>query len=426
MDALAIVIGITIGGGIFLVPNLIAQNLPTGPAILSVWVFAGVVSFFGALAVAELGAAMPATGGMYVFLREAFGPMAGFLCGWTIFLVAGTAQVAWLGVVFSLYVSYFHPLGPVASKVVALAALGVFAVVNYCGVTWGALVQKIFTSAKLIGILVIVGGACLITAPAKAVAPHMHATTSFASFGVALIACLLSYDGWAQMSSVAGEIRNPTRNVLWALAIGVGVVISVYLLANMAYLRVLSIPEIAASAHVGADAAERVMGPLGGTLVSLIILMSIVGTLNGCFLTMPRVYFAQARDGLFFRRFSDIHPRFQTPGFAIAAQAVWSAVLIVSGSYETLVAYAMFALWLMYAFMITAVMVLRRTQPDLPRPYRMWGYPVTPLLFLAIAILFLGNMLITQPGPSFAALGLIAGGVPVYLLWRRLSVGHGS
>jgi APA family basic amino acid/polyamine antiporter len=420
LDAMSIVIGITIGGGIFLVPNLIAQNLSTAPAILGVWVFAGVVSFFGALAAAELGASLPATGGMYVFLREAFGPMAGFLCGWTIFLVAGTAQVAWLGVVFSLYVSYFHPLGPVGSKLIALAALGVFAVVNYCGVTWGALVQKTFTSAKLVGILAIVAGAFLFghsaAMPAASAQPM-----KLSGFGVALISCLLSYDGWAQMNSVAGEIRNPSRNVLRALAAGVGVVISVYLLANLAYLRVLSIPEIAASAHVGADAAERVMGPVGGTLVSLIILTSIVGTLNGCFLTMPRVYFAQARDGLFFKRFAEIHPRYQTPGFAIAAQAVWSAVLILTGSYETLVVYAMFALWLMYAFMITAVMVLRRTQPDLPRPYRMWGYPVTPLLFLGIAILFLGNMLITQPGPSFAGLGLIVAGVPVYFLWRRFS-----
>ena len=422
---MSIVIGITIGGGIFLVPNLIAQNLSSAPAILSVWIFAGVVSFFGALAAAELGAAMPATGGMYVFLREAFGPMAGFLCGWTVFLVAGTAQVAWLGVVFSLYVSYFHPLGPTASKLVALAALGVFAVVNYRGVTWGALVQKTFTSAKLVGILTIVGAAFFFghaaATPAAAAAPM-----KLSSFGVALISCLLSYDGWAQMNSVAGEIRNPSRNVLRALAAGVGVVIAVYLLANLAYLRVLSIPEIAASAHVGADAAERVMGPVGGTLVSLIILTSIVGTLNGCFLTMPRVYFAQASDGLFFRRFTAVHPRYRTPGFAIAAQAVWSAVLILTGTYETLVVYAMFALWLMYAFMIGAVMVLRRTQPDLPRPYRMWGYPVTPLLFLGIAILFLANMLITQPGPSFAALGLIVAGVPVYVLWRRLSTGHGS
>jgi APA family basic amino acid/polyamine antiporter len=281
-------------------------------------------------------------------------------------------------------------------------------------------VQKTFTSAKLVGILAIVAGAFLFghsaAMPAASAQPM-----KLSGFGVALISCLLSYDGWAQMNSVAGEIRNPSRNVLRALAAGVGVVISVYLLANLAYLRVLSIPEIAASAHVGADAAERVMGPVGGTLVSLIILTSIVGTLNGCFLTMPRVYFAQARDGLFFKRFAEIHPRYQTPGFAIAAQAVWSAVLILTGSYETLVVYAMFALWLMYAFMITAVMVLRRTQPDLPRPYRMWGYPVTPLLFLGIAILFLGNMLVTQPGPSFAGLGLIVVGVPVYFLWRRFS-----
>jgi APA family basic amino acid/polyamine antiporter len=381
-------------------------------------VFAGIVSFFGALAVAELGAAMPATGGMYVFLREAFGPLAGFLCGWTIFLVSGTAQVAWLGVVFTLYVSYFHPFGPVASKIISIAILFVFATVNYLGVTWGALVQKLFTSAKLIGILVIVVSAFLLTAPAKAVAAPVH-TDSLSSFGVALIACLLSYDGWQQVSYVAGEVRNPKRSLLLALSVGVATVMSVYLLANFAYLRALSIPEIAASAHVGADTAERALGPIGGTLVSLIILLSIVGTINGCFLTMPRVYFAQAQDGLFFSRFADIHPRYQTPAFAIATQAVWAAVLILTGSYETLVVYAMFALWLTYAFMIVALITLRKKQPDLPRPYKMWGYPVTPALFLCIALLFLGNMMITKPWPSLAGLGLIAAGVPAYYLWKR-------
>ena len=207
---------------------------------------------------------MPATGGMYVFLREAFGPMAGFLCGWTVFLVAGTAQVAWLGVVFTLYVSYFHPFGLIASKLISLAALAVFAIVNYRGVRLGAMVQKLLTSAKLIGILVIVASAFLFghaAAPAAAAAPM-----KLSGFGVALISCLLSYDGWAQMNSVAGEVRNPTRNVLLALAIGVAVVMSVYLLANMAYLRVLSIPEIAASSHVGADAAERSLGHLEAVL----------------------------------------------------------------------------------------------------------------------------------------------------------------
>jgi APA family basic amino acid/polyamine antiporter len=418
LDALSIVIGCVIGGGIFLVPNLIAQNVPSAISILGIWVFAGVVSFFGALACAELGAAMPATGGQYVFLREAYGPLAGFLCGWTNFLIARGAQSAWLAVVLSIYISYFHPFGPVASKAIAVAAIVLFTFVNYRGVSLGALVQKSFAAAKLAGILVIVGGAFLFghasAAPAAAAAP-----ITLSSFGVALIACLLAYDGWVQMSFVAGEIKNPSRNILLALGFGIAAVIAVYLLANLAYLRVLSIPEISASTHVGADAAERVMGPVGGTLVSVIILLSIIGSLNGAVLTCPRVYFAQAQDGLFFRRFAEVHPRYQTPGFAILAQGVWATILIVSGSYETLIDYAMFAIWLSYAFMIAGVMVLRRTQPDLPRPYRMWGYPVTPLLFLGIALWFLGNMLITRPVPSFAGLGLIVSGVPVYFLWRR-------
>jgi APA family basic amino acid/polyamine antiporter len=418
LDALAIVVGIVIGGGIFLVPNLIAQNLTSATWIMGVWIFAGIVSFFGALACAELGAAMPSTGGQYVFIREAFGPLAGFLCGWTNFLVARTAQSAWLAVVLSIYISYFHPFGPVASKVISVAAIALFTLVNYRGVSLGALVQKSFTLAKLVGILAIVGSAFLFGHPSAA--PVAAATPiTLSSFGVALIACLLAYDGWVQMSFVAGEIRNPARNILFALAFGIAAVMAIYLLANLAYLRVLSIPEISASTHVGADTAERVLGPVGGTLVSIIILLSIVGALNGAVLTCPRVYFAQAQDGLFFRRFAEVHPRYQTPGFAIAAQGVWSSVLILTGSYEQLIDYAMFAIWLSYAFMIAGVLVLRRTQPDLPRPYRMWGYPFTPLLFVVVAICFLGNMLITKTGPSFAALGLIAAGVPVYFIWRR-------
>lgn len=419
LDALAIVIGCVIGGGIFLVPNLIAQNLPSGPWILGVWVFAGVVSFFGALACAELGAAIPSTGGQYVFLREAFGPMAGFLCGWTNFLIARGAQSAWLAVVLAIYISYFHPFGPAASKAISVAAIALFTWVNYRGVTLGALVQKSFALAKLAGILIIVASAFFLGHPAAPAAATPPITLS--SFGVALIACLLAYDGWVQMSFVAGEIKNPKRNILLALAFGIAAVVAVYLLANAAYLRVLSIPEIAASTHVGADAATRALGSVGGTFVSTIILLSIIGSLNGAILTCPRVYFAQAQDGLFFRRFAEIHPRYQTPGFAILAQGVWATVLILSGSYEALIDYAMFAIWLSYAFMVAGVLVLRRTQPDLPRPYKMWGYPVTPLLFLAVATGFLGNMLITRPGPSLIGVALIAAGVPVYFIWQRVT-----
>jgi len=420
LDSLSIVVGIVIGGGIFLVPNLVARNLTSTTSILSVWIFAGVASFFGALACAELGAAIPATGGQYVFLREAYGPLAGFLCGWSMFVVARTAQVAWMAVTFSLYVAYFVPLSPLESKLLGIGAILLFAAINYRGVSAGAWVQKFFTLAKVLGLLLIIGSALFFFgghAPAVAAAP---APFDLSHFGVALIACLLAYDGWVQVSFVAGEIKNPHRNILLALALGVGACVAIYMLANVAYLHVLSIPEIAASDHVGATAAERVMGPVGGTLVAAIILSSIIGTLNGCFLTSPRVYFAQARDGLFFAKFATVHPRFQTPAFAIVAQAVWSIVLLLSGTYETLADYAMFALWIFYGLMVLGVILLRFKQPDLPRPYRMWGYPLTPLLFLAVTMYFVVNTLVTRPGPSLAGLGLIATGVPVYFIWSRV------
>ena len=419
IDALSIVIGVVIGGGIFLVPNLVARELKSATAILAVWVVGGLISFFGALACAELGAALPRTGGQYVFLREAYGPLVGFLCGWTMFLVARTAQVAWLAVTLALYVSYFIPLSALASKLLGIGALALFTGINYRGVTAGAMVQKIFTLAKIVGLVVIICSAFLWSGKPAPPANQVASGLSLSSFGVALIASLLAYDGWVQLSFVAGEIRNPKRNVFLALALGSVVCIAIYLLANMAYLRVLPIAEIAASDHVGATVAERVLGAGGGRLVSLIILMSIIGSLNGCFLTSPRIYFAQARDGLFFRKFADVHPRYQTPGFAILAQGVWGVVLLVSGSYETLLDYAMFSMWLFYGLMVAGVIVLRRKQPDLARPYRMWGYPVTPALFLAITVWFLVNMLKTRPVPSLAGVLLIATGIPVYFLWAR-------
>jgi APA family basic amino acid/polyamine antiporter len=421
LDSLAIVVGIVIGGGIFLVPNLVARNLGSEASILGVWLFAGVASFFGALACAELGAALPATGGQYVFLREAYGPLGGFLYGWTMFVVARTAQVSWMAVTLALYVSYFVPLTPLASKLLGIAAIVILAAINYRGVSGGALVQKGFTFAKVLGLLIIIGGAFFFRGNAGAASAASMPQFSLSHFGVALIACLLAYDGWVQVTFVAGEIRDPKRNILRALALGVGICIAIYMLVNLAYLHVMSIPEIAASDHVGASAAERVLGPAGGTLVAVIILLSIIGTINGCFLTSPRIYFAQARDGLFFAKFAEVHPRFSTPAFSIVAQAIWAVILLLSGTYETLLDYAMFALWISYALMVAGMIVLRRKQPALERPYRMWGYPVTPLLFLAVAGGFLVNTLIEKPGPSLAGLALIATGVPVYFVWRKSS-----
>jgi len=310
-------------------------------------------------------------------------------------------------------------LSPIASKLLGIAFIALFTAINYRGVTAGAIVQKGFTLAKVVGLLVIIGSAFLWSGKTVPTPPTMAGGFSLSSFGVALIACLLAYDGWVQVSFVAGEIRNPQRNVLLALALGSVACIAIYVLANVAYLRVLPIPAIAASPHVGATVAEHTLGPHGGSLVSLIILVSIIGTMNGCFLTSPRVYFAQARDGLFFKKFGEIHPRYQTPGFAIVAQGVWAVVLLVSGSYETLLDYALFALWLSYGLMVAGVIILRRKQPNLARPYRMWGYPVTPVLFLAITAWFLVNMLRTRPVPSLAGLLLIATGIPVYFAWAR-------
>jgi APA family basic amino acid/polyamine antiporter len=335
------------------------------------------------------------------------------------FLVARTAQVAWLAVTLALYVSYFVPLSGLASKLLGLGAIAAFTLINYWGVKAGALVQKIFTLAKVAGLLLIIGSAFFWSGTVAAASQPSVGGFSLSGFGVALIACVLACDGWVQLSFVAGEIRNPKRNILWALAIGSAVCTAIYLLANVAYLRVLSIPEIAASDHVAAAVAARVLGSGGGKLVSLIILMSIVGTLNGCFLTSPRIYFAQARDGLFFRRFATVHPRHQTPSFAIIAQAVWAAVLLLTGSFESLLDYAMFALWLSYGAMVAGVIVLRVKRPDLERPYRMWGYPVTPVLFLAITAWFLGNMIVTRPVPSLAGLAFIVAGIPVYFFWAR-------
>ena len=417
-DSIAIVVGTMIGGGIFLVPNLVARSLGSVPLILAVWTFAGVVSFFGALACAELGAAWPSTGGQYVYLRDAFGPLAAFLCGWSMFTVARSAQIAWLAVTFSIYAAYFTPIGPLVSKLLAVALLAVFSWLNCRGVSAGAAAQKLFTAAKVAGLLLIAGSAFLAGRGASASAATAPAASTGA-FGVALVACLLCYDGWVTLSFVAGEIRQPERNVLRALVIGTGVCMAIYLLANIAYLRALGVSGMATSERVGAAAAEAALGPAGGKIVSAIILVSILGAINGSALANPRIYFAQAGDRLFFSRFAEVHPRFQTPAFAILAQGIWAAMLVATGSYEWLIDYALFATWLFYGLMVAAVIVLRRARPETPRPYRMWGYPATAMIFLAITAWFLGNMLVTRPGPSLASLVLTATGLPAYFIWRK-------
>ena len=420
LDATALIVGIVIGSGIFVLPNLIARELPSAPAILSVWIIAGILSFFGALAYAELGAMMPATGGLYIYLREAYGPLCAFVGGWTFMLAVISGGAAWLAVTFSIYLAQFFPLTPGTSKAISLALVAVLSVVNLVGVREGAWVQRIFTLFKVVGLVVLIGAALLRNHPQ----PHAQAKIlalpfTWNHFGVAMAACLMAYNGWSFVSFIAGEVKEPKRNLFWSLVLGMTAVSLLYVFANVAYLNVLPVSVIAASDRVGADVATHLMGPFGGTFVALVVLLSIVGAINGCIFTAARIPFAQARDGLFFERFGRVHPSFQTPAFAIVASGSWTALLILTGSYETLYSYSILAAWIFYTLSVVALWILRRRMPDHPRPYKMWGYPYTLWAFVLVSIWFIGNAIASQPRPSIMALLIIASGAVAYSLWRR-------
>jgi APA family basic amino acid/polyamine antiporter len=418
IDATLIVVGIVIGSGIFLLPNLIARDLPSAVAIIGVWVVAGVLSYFGALAYAELGAMMPDTGGQYVYLREAYGDWCAFLCGWVFALAAVPGGIAFLAVGFAIYLDHFIPLSAGMRLLVALALVCGLSLINAIGVREGVWVQRIFTSLKIAGLLLVIGAAIFAPAAGSAKGAEVPAL-SYAGFGIAMAACLMAYNGWSYVSFVAGEVKRPERNLPASLALGMGVVMALYVSANLAYLHVMTIPEIAATERVGASVAERVMGPSGAAALSMVVLLSIVGAINGCILAGARIPFAQARDGLFFASFGRIHPRFETPAFAIAMQALWTCLLIVTGSYASLSSYTIISAWIFYTMSVAAVWVLRRKKPDAPRPYRMWGYPVTLLLFIAVSVWFLMDAFVNQPQVSLIALALAAAGIPAYFLWRR-------
>jgi APA family basic amino acid/polyamine antiporter len=328
--------------------------------------------------------------------------------------------MSFLAVGFSIYLDHFIPLSPAWREIVSLALLASLAAANYVGVQQGAWIQRIFTSLKIAGLIVLIGAAAFaphVRSALPSAAPPL-ASLSYRGIGFALTACLMAYNGWSYVSFVAGEIKNPQRNLPRAMTLGMVAVMALYVTANAAYLNVLTVPEIAATERVGAAVATHTMGPAGASVLAAVVLLSIIGAVNGQMLTGARIPFAQARDGLFFARFGRVHPRFKTPAFAIAAQTVWTGLLVVTGSYETLFAYALLSSWIVYTLGVAAVWVLRRKAPDAPRPYKMWGYPYTMWAFLIVSAWYMADAMVNQTRPSLMAFVVSAAGIPFYIYWR--------
>ena len=423
-SVVGILVGTVIGSGIFVAPNRIADLLGSPQLILAVWAVGGILSFFGALAFAELGAAFPQAGGMYVYLRESFGPLIAFLFGWTLFLVIDSGAIATLAVAFSTrYLPYFVPLSPLAGKLVAASLIAILVGVNILGVRYGAALQNLLMFIKfaaIVGVsLTVFGFASGQTANFVQPAPAGISGGLVGKFGAALVLSLWAYKGWEAVTFSSGEIKRPERNLPIGLLAGTALVVALYLSTNLAYLYVFPAPVIAKSTRIAADVMNVVVGPVGASIVAAVILCSITGAANGNVLTAPRVFFAMARDGVFFEAFGHVHPRMLTPHVAILATGAWAAVLSLTGTFEQLATYVVFGQWIFFGLTVAAVIVLRRTRPDLTRPYRTWGYPVTPVVFIAAALYISLSTLVTQPVNALAGLGIMAAGVPAYAYWRR-------
>ncbi len=423
LGSTAIVVGTIIGSGIFLVPHNVALHVGTVESLFLVWIVGGMLSLAGALSLAELAAATPEPGGLYVYLRQAYGKPLAFLYGWGALAVVESAAIATLGVAFSIYASSFIPFTAVQQKLIALAVIALLTTVNIIGVRQGTWVQTVFMLAKLSGLAIIVSYALFSrrVTPVVSSLPLPTARATVSSFGVALIGVLWAYHGWHILSYAAGEVKNPShvlpRSHLW----GTLLVVVVYLSANLAYLRVLTLGALAEHQRVAAKAMEALAGTRGAAFVSALILCSIFGALNGNILGGARVAFALARDGLFFNSVGRVHPRFKTPAVALIIQGVWAMVLAASGTYEQLYTYVIFTAWIFYGAAALGLIILRRRFPLLPRPYRVWGYPVLPLAFALAALAIVANTLLSTPREALIGLSLVLSGLPVYFGWTLLA-----
>ncbi len=443
IDATTLVMGSMIGSGIFIVSADISRQVGSPGLLIVVWLLAALLTLIAALSYGELAAAMPQAGGQYVYLREALGPLSGFLYGWTLFLVIQTGTIAAVAVAFAKFSGVFFPWISAANTVIAfgrfgistqqLVAIGVLiflSVVNSFGIRAGAAVQNVFTFAKTAALLGLVLLGFLLGSNAQALEQNFTAFWRgagwrfevFRTVAVAMVGALFSADAWNNVTFTAGEVKNPGRNLPLSLGLGAGIVLALYVATNFVYLRWLPLsPGIqqAPEDRVATAAVQLMIGRGGERLMAFAIMVSTFGCMNGLILAGARVYYAMARDGLFFRQVAEIHPHYHTPAVSLAVQCAWACLLTLSGTYSDLLDYVIFAVLLFYILTIWGLFVLRRTRPEMPRPYRAIGYPWAPALYILLAAFIEVMLLIYKPGYTWPGLIIVLLGVPVYHLWRR-------
>ncbi|HEY3279130.1 MAG TPA: amino acid permease [Gemmatimonadales bacterium] len=422
LDTTMINVGTMIASAIFIVPATVAALVPGSGLMILVWVVGGTVSLLGALSVAELAAAYPEAGGQYPYLREAYGPMSAFLYGWANFLVINPASIAAIAVGFGRYLGFFIPLSPLAIQGVAVLSIALLTALNCLGVRLGATTQNVLTLLKMGALAALIAAAFVLAGGSAANFQPVWAPGTpgqwIGPFGVAMVGALWAYDGWIETTYVGSEIKDPGRNLPRSIILSILIVIAFYVLASVAYSYVLSPARMAGSTLVAADAAKVTLGAVGAGVVTVAILVSTLGANNGIILTAARIPYAMARGGLFFPSQGIVHPRFATPVVALLTQGVISSALALTGRYDQLFTYVVFAQFVFYALSAGAVLLLRRTAPEVARPYRTWGYPVTPVVFIAFALWLVANTIAESPRESAVGAGLILLGLPGYWYWR--------
>ncbi len=419
-DLVLLAVGTVIGSGIFIVPStVLAQVGYVGPALV-VWFVAGVLSLLGALTYAELGAMDGRPGGLYVYVKEAFGGLTGFLYGWALFFVISSGSVATLAVAFTGYLRQLVPLGTVGAKIVAVLMIAVVAVINVKGTRESASVQVWSTLLKagaivVVSVLLIVIGRDFPSLDAQW--PTSFAPGLLTAAGAAMIGTLWAYEGWQYVTFAAGETKDVQRTFPRGIAVGTAILVVVYLLANVGYIAALGPAAMASSESVAADAVRLQFGDTAAQGITIIVLVAMFSAANGLTLTASRVYFAMSRDQVFFQSLGVIHPRFGTPALAVIASSAWACVLALTGTFEQLLTYVVFVGWVFYGLGAASIFWYRRNQPRRERPYRVPGYPVTPVVFVAAALAIVVNTLVAQPVQSVLGLAIVAAGTPAYLLW---------